>query len=150
MNPFSKILVPMDFSPHAEAAIETALDIARRYDAAITLVNVFEPLALSFPEGSGIYSTLSLADFMADLEQALEEKRQSTATASGRTIQAVQRTGHPAHEIVDLARSGGFDLIVMGTHGRTGLPHMLIGSVAERVVRSAPCAVLTVHRRASS
>lgn len=147
MNPFSKILVPIDFSPHADAAIEAALDLARRYEATVTLVSVFEPIALAFPEGSGVYASLSLADFMLDSEKALETKRSATQAASGRTIHAVLRTGHPPHEIVDLARSGGFDLIVMGTHGRTGLSHMLIGSVAERVVRTAQCAVLTVHRR---
>jgi nucleotide-binding universal stress UspA family protein len=146
VKPFSKILVPIDFSTHSDQAIEAALDIAKRYEASITLVNVFEPIALAFPEGSGIYASLSLADFMVDLEKELEKKRAATAAKSGRAIQAVQRTGHPPHEIVDLASSGGFDLIVMGTQGRTGLAHMLIGSVAERVVRTAPCAVLTVHR----
>lgn len=148
MKPFSKILVPVDFSSHADEAVDAAVDIAQRYEAEIMLVNVFEPIALAFPEGSGVYASLSTTDFVLDLEQALEKKRAQTAAKSGRAIQAVQRTGHPPHEIVDLARSGGFDLIVMGTHGRTGLSHMLVGSVAERVVRTAPCAVLTVRRSA--
>lgn len=146
MKPFSKILVPIDFSPYSDEAIERAVELAGRYEASITLVHVFEPIALSFPEGSGIHSSLSLADVMVELERELEKKRAATEAEAGRPIQAFRTSGHPSHEIVDLARSDGFDLIVMGTHGRTGVAHMLIGSVAERVVRTAPCAVLTVHK----
>lgn len=145
MAPFKKILVPIDFSPHAEAALEAALSVAKHYDASITLVHVFEPIALALPEGSGFYPSAQLTDAMRETQRMLDAKRDELAPKAGRAVEVVQRNGSPPHEIVDFAKSRGFDLIVLGTHGRTGLAHMLIGSVAERVVRSAPCAVLTVH-----
>jgi universal stress protein A len=61
-------------------------------------------------------------------------------------VETTQLQGIPAQEIITLAETGGFDLIVMGTHGRTGVPHMLIGSVTERVIRHAPCPVLTLRQ----
>jgi nucleotide-binding universal stress UspA family protein len=67
----------------------------------------------------------------------------------GADVETAVFVGRPAHGIVEHARAGAFDLIVMGTHGRTGLSHIFMGSVAERVVRTAPCAVLTVRERAA-
>lgn len=145
MAPFKKILVPVDFSPHADAALATALDVAKHYDASITLVHVFEPVSLAMPEGSGFYASGQISDAMRETEKALTRAREDASARAGKPVEAVQRTGSPPHEIVDFARSRSFDLIVVGTHGRTGLAHMLIGSVAERVVRAATCAVLTVH-----
>jgi nucleotide-binding universal stress UspA family protein len=145
MTPFKKILVPIDFSPHAQAAIEAALSVAKHYDGSITLVHVFEPIAIALPEGGGFYPSPQLTDAMRETERMLHGKRDELSPRAGKAVEVVQRNGSPPHEIVELAKSHGFDLIVLGTHGRTGLAHMLIGSVAERVVRSAPCAVLTVH-----
>jgi nucleotide-binding universal stress UspA family protein len=76
---------------------------------------------------------------------ALDKLRHSALAKGAKQVEIVQRTGHPPTEIRDLARAGDFDLIAIGTHGRTGLSRMLIGSVAERVARIAPCAVLTIH-----
>jgi nucleotide-binding universal stress UspA family protein len=145
MAPFKKILVPVDFSPHSDAALDAALSLAKHYDASITLLHVFEPIALALPEGAGFYPTAQLTDAMHETERMLNVKRDELSPRAGKAVEVVQRNGSPPHEIVDFAKSRSFDLVVLGTHGRTGLAHMLIGSVAERVVRSAPCAVLTVH-----
>jgi nucleotide-binding universal stress UspA family protein len=145
MDPFKKILVPIDFSPHADAAIAAALSLAKHYDASLTLLHVFEPVALAMPEGSGFYASAQIADAVREIDKTLGHKRDEVSAKAGKAVEALQRSGSPAHEIVEFAKSHSFDLIVVGTHGRTGLAHMLIGSVAERVVRSAHCAVLTVH-----
>ena len=85
-----------------------------------------------------------LEGLIANAEQQLATLRTSAA-ALGVTAETSVMTGRPAHAIVEHAKEGGFDLIVMGTHGRTGLSHVVMGSVAERIVRKAPCPVLTVH-----
>lgn len=145
MKPFSKILVPVDFSECSEQAIGGAVDLAARYDAALTMLYVHEPLPLVFPEGTGIYESLQLPNVIAELGKKLAAKKQALIDKGCKRVEAVERNGYPPSEITDFAKSGGFDLIVMGTHGRRGLSHLMIGSVAERVVRTAPCPVLTVR-----
>jgi nucleotide-binding universal stress UspA family protein len=145
MKPFSNILVPIDFSECSDQAISAALDLAARYDAALTLLYVHEPLPLVFPEGAGIYESMQLPNVTAELDTKLAQKKQELSAKGAKRVEAVQRNGHAPSEIADFAKSQGFDLIVMGTHGRRGLSHLMIGSVAERVVRTAPCPVLTVR-----
>lgn len=146
MKPIAKILVPVDFSEDASRAIETAIDLGRRYEASITLLNVLEPTAfVVFPESTGVYDGTSPSAAMTQIAEALSKAKESALAQGARAVEVQQRRGYPPQEIIDFARAGGFDLIVMGTHGRTGLAHMLIGSVAERVVRMAPCSVLTVR-----
>lgn len=144
-KPFSKILVPTDFSAGAQAALDVAIELAARWHASITLVNVFEPIAYAVPTASGIYASLPLDRMIEDQTAALDKIRQRALGQGAQQVEVAPRTGRPPAEICELARSGGFDLIAMGTHGRSGFAHMLIGSVAERVVRTAPCAVLTIR-----
>lgn len=139
------ILVPVDFSPHAREAIAWAIDLARRYDATLLLAHVLQPVPwMAAPDGM----MFTPADFEAttrrQLIEALEELRRSVV-ASGVLAEAQLLDGPPATEIAALARRSEASLIVMGTHGRTGLPHALLGSVAEKVVRHAPCPVMTVR-----
>jgi nucleotide-binding universal stress UspA family protein len=147
MKAFSKILVPVDFSKHADAAIDSAIDIAARYDASITLMNVFEPVALAFPEDQSFYAGPITSDVMADLRKALEKKKDAAIAKGAKRVAIEQSRGNPAAAIKDFADAGDYDLIVMGTLGRTGIAHFFLGSVAERVVRTASCTVLTVHER---
>jgi len=144
-KPFSKILVPTDFSAGSDAALDAAIDLAVRRQASITLVNVYQPIGYAFPTGSGIYTSLPLDHVIRDQLEALDKLQQGALAKGAKQVEIAPRTGHPPTEIRDLARAGGFDLIVMGTHGRSGMSHMLIGSVAERVVRTAPCPVLTIR-----
>jgi nucleotide-binding universal stress UspA family protein len=145
MKPFKKILVPIDFSACSDQALSAAVDLATRYGAALTLLYVHEPLPLLFPEGTGIYASLQMPDLIEELGKKLEQKKQELIGKGEEQVEAAQRSGYPPSEIADFAKTGGFDLIVMGTHGRRGLSHLMIGSVAERVVRTAPCPVLTVR-----
>jgi nucleotide-binding universal stress UspA family protein len=145
----TKILVPVDFSPHAERAFGYAMALAQRFGATLGLLHVVEDPFVTGAWNSEV-SVPNVGELLegliANAERRLATLRQSAA-ALGVTAETALMTGAPAHAIVEHAKEGGFDLIVMGTHGHTGLSHVIMGSVAERVVRKAPCPVLTVHAR---
>lgn len=144
MKPFEKILVPIDFGLHSTEAMRRAVDVAGHYGASLTLVYVYEPLNYALPEGYALYTPEQVGQLLEDFRDRL---RTATGEVEAMGAQGVTHdvlTGSAASEIVEYARTHGFDLIVMGTHGRRGLSHLLMGSVAERVLRTAPCPVLTV------
>lgn len=153
MKPFQKILVPVDFSEHSERALRTAVMLARGAGASLTLVHVYDPIALAVPQGYELLGEAQVRGLLDELQRNLaQQKKLALAEASTDPVGAhpllVETRllhGFVATEICQLAEERGFDLIVMGTHGRRGLRHALLGSVAERVVRMAPCAVLTVR-----
>jgi nucleotide-binding universal stress UspA family protein len=147
MNPFSKILVPVDFSPHSSEGVRLASNIARRYEAALVLVHVYQPVAYPFPEGFVLYTPNQMANMLSELRKLLEGAEQEAQSAGAPSVSSKLLQGVVASEIVSTAQDERFDLIVMGTHGRTGIQHALMGSVAEKVVRRAPCPVLTVRER---
>lgn len=149
LKPFEKILVPIDFSLHADEAILAAGDLSRRYEAAVVLVNVYTPVAYTLPEGYLLYTPNQLAELLTQLAKELSAAKTKAELAGALRVETRQLQGVPAWEIVEFARTGNFDLIVMSTHGRTGIGHALMGSVAEKVVRTAPCAVLTIKAHAS-
>jgi nucleotide-binding universal stress UspA family protein len=147
MTAFSKILVPVDFSAHSDEAIRVAADFSQRYDASVTLAHVYEIVAYALPDGYVLQTPAQLANLLTEFEKRLSEAKAQAIAAGARRVETVQLQGAPATEIVDYARAQAFDLIVMGTHGRTGLGHALLGSVAERVLRHTPCPVLTVKAK---
>jgi nucleotide-binding universal stress UspA family protein len=136
-----RILVPTDFSETSTAALRYAIALARRFTARVYLLNVAEDAGIGTEDEHpiGIFVTMQNAahDRLRRLltEQDVEELRPDCAT----------RVGLPAEEIVRYAHEQAIDLIVMGTHGREGVMRVVLGSVAETVVRRAPCPVLTVH-----
>lgn len=142
-RPFKKILCPVDFSDNSFAALDYASDFARQNDGQLILLHVIEnPLADQYgPVGQNFY---------AEVEHALEKSKQMLADtahtyAAGVPYEIVAKRGNPYEEIVDLASAQQADVIVMSTHGRTGPQRLLIGSVAEKVVRTATCPILTVR-----
>jgi nucleotide-binding universal stress UspA family protein len=146
MTAIARIVVPVDFSAHADRAIEYAVTLGKHFGACVELFHVVED-----PFGSGGWgSEVYLSDLDGLRERALEEARvrleacRAAIPAGPFSVVATVRMGHVAQTIIDYAKNAHADLIVMGTHGRTGLAHFIIGSVAERVVRLAPCPVLTV------
>jgi universal stress protein A len=143
MAMFKHILCPVDFSPYSRAALTVANELANSSNATLTIAHVWE---LSPYVAPGLMSGGdAIATMLADAERLLAEWSASTMTA-GTTTQSTLVRGVPWAEIVQLLQGDrGYDLAVMGTHGRTGLKHVLVGSVAERVVRHAPCAVLVVR-----
>jgi nucleotide-binding universal stress UspA family protein len=141
----TKVLVPVDFSEPSATALGYATALARHFGASVHVLHaVEEPLAQGWngyglPEVHALRAQ-ALADARRQLEEAVPEgERDRQAT------ELVIRRGEPWQEIVAFARERQMDLIVMGTHGRGGMAHLLMGSVAEKVVRSAPCPVLTVR-----
>ena len=145
MKPFRKILVPVDFSACSKEAVRAAADVATHYGAEVCLINVYEPINYALPGNYPFYMPGQLENILAECEKHLAASKKDAEAAGIAHAQTQQLQGIPATEIVEFAKKHGFDLIVMGTHGRTGLQHVMIGSVAEKVVRRAPCAVLTVR-----
>jgi nucleotide-binding universal stress UspA family protein len=142
---FKKILVPVDFSESSTLALDTAAALAKDSDASLTIVNVYEPLAIALPEGYQLFSEQQLNQLFEELQRGLAQQRQRAEAAGVKRVDTELLHGFAVSEIQNFAAQCGFDLIVMGTHGRRGLSHALLGSVAERVVRVAPCPVLTVR-----
>jgi nucleotide-binding universal stress UspA family protein len=140
-----RILVPIDFSPCARQALQHAVAFAQQFDAKIVLVNVVEPmilpenLMLAVPELPEVGTNL-----VAAAQQRLDGLAQTELPAAHR-LPCLVRVGRPYNEIVGVASEEDIDLIVLSTHGYTGLKHVLLGSTAERVVRHAPCPVLTIR-----
>ena len=144
-RPLRRILVPVDFSPCSQAALEYAAYFASCFGAAINLLHVWQGLRVADArEDTDRYAT-PLSRF-AHCE-AGHEMEAFLALLERRGLQRCQgrlECGPPADTIMDVATLDGYDLIVMGTHGR-GRHRFFTGSVAEKVVRGAPCPVLTVH-----
>jgi nucleotide-binding universal stress UspA family protein len=150
MKPFRKILVPVDFSTHSARAVEVAAELARRYEGSLDLVHVFDPIAYPLPDGYVMFTRPQLDEMFAHFDAELAKCEQAAHRAGATRVQTHVRQGPCAAEICEFAREGSFDLIVMGTHGRRGLNRMLLGSVAERVLRVAPCPVLTLRAEAQA
>jgi universal stress protein A len=143
MTTVSKILVPLDFLPHSAEAVHRALDLASRYSAEVVLLHVYQPAEYPMLPGDIVYDEPRLEQIGVEARARIEAVRRDVDPLGRRvTTRVVQ--GAPARVIVDLASSEPFDLIVMGTHGRTGMGRIVRGSIAEEVVRRAPCGVLTV------
>jgi nucleotide-binding universal stress UspA family protein len=143
MATFHKILVATDFSPHAMEALDYALALSRAFGGSLTLLHVCAPPPYSTPHhGMYIPAPEVMAEIIRSAQQSLAKAKEAV---SGVSVDTVQMQGKPATEIVRWAEEHGADLIVLGTHGRHGFRRLVLGSVAEEVVRGAPCPVLTVH-----
>ncbi len=140
-----KILVPMDFSKAAHRALEIAVEMAKSAGPAVHVILLhayYVPIELEqylVQQGDLVLERLS-ESVTKDLEKML-----TTLQAQGVSSEYVASRGAPEHLIVEFAKEKKIDLIAMGTHGRRGLTHLLLGSVAERVVRTADCPVMTVR-----
>ena len=134
------LLVPTDFSEDADRAVDYAAGLAHELKASLTLMTA--TYIGDTPEVNLSY----IEKIRVEAQQRIEAARQRVED-TGLTVKVVMVNGPPAQRITETAEKEAADLIVMGTHGRTGLRHMLIGSVAERVVRHATCPVLVVPRQ---
>jgi nucleotide-binding universal stress UspA family protein len=144
---FRRILCATDFSDAAEGAWDVARELAGVHRAELELIHVFVKLPLySVAEMPGPGVAQIWEEQRAWVQKTLDERAMATRS-SGLLVRTHLKTGTPASAIVETAVETDADLIVIGTHGRTGLDRLLIGSVAERVVRLAPCPVLTVKPR---
>jgi nucleotide-binding universal stress UspA family protein len=139
----SHILVPVDFSDSTERVVEWAAHLAEEHKSRLTLLHAYHlPVEFQQLEGAALP-----ADFWASVRKEAEvnlEKLAKPLRASGLETATAACDGYAATVIIDEAANREVDLVVIGTHGLSGLKHLLLGSIAERVVQKAPCPVLTV------
>jgi nucleotide-binding universal stress UspA family protein len=148
----SRILVPVDHSAESNFAAAYAMTLADRFGASVELLHVVED-----PFASGGWGSEYFVPDMAAIRQGAIDSaskrldaQRAKLRARGVPMVATIRMGRPAKTIVEYAKAADANLIVMGTHGRTGASHLLMGSVAEHVVRTAPCPVLTMRKPAAA
>jgi len=138
--PQSSILVPVDFEPASGEALQWAEQLAKSLDAEVILIHVAQPPMVSYPEVSPVMVSTLYKDLLAAAKRSLDD---FAAQSGGK--RTLLREGDAGVEVVRAAEEIQPVLVVMGTHGRRGLRRLLIGSVAEHVVRHSPVPVLTVH-----
>jgi len=149
MKPFDKILTAIDFSDSSDFAFEYALTLARQFQAELTVMHVInEPVDLR-----GFYVPhISFEQLEKEIEEGAEKMMGTfcqTKMGDYTRYTTLVVAGIPYEEIIRKAEESGASLIVLGTHGRTGIDHLIFGSTAERVVRSAACPVLTIRMPAN-
>ena len=142
---FRHILAPTDFSEYSKQAVASALELAKKFSAKLSILHVVE--LPPYPVEGYVPPSLT-ATFMEDLER--EASRQLAqmvpeAESAGVNVVRLVAVGSPYRKIIDTAEAEQVDLIVMATAGRTGFSHLIMGSIAERVVRTASCPVLTIR-----
>ena len=146
-----RILLPIDFSDDSINALAYARDFAAAFNAELLLLHVIEPIYYATP--ADMYVTSPNISMLLDEQRAIAEQQldrlSAELTEQGRKHRTILKTGTPAQVIVEAADAAHADLIIMSTHGRSGLAHILLGSVAEKIVRHATCPVLTIRRVAT-
>lgn len=143
-----KILVPVDFSRHSQQALDYALEFAAPLQAEVLVLHVVEPVAYATPADLYAGMATQLGSLLAEQRRSARRQLDQVVEASskrGVRMSAHLRDGVAYREVVEAAKKLGAGMIIQATHGRTGLAHVLMGSVAERVVRTAECPVLTIR-----
>jgi nucleotide-binding universal stress UspA family protein len=143
-NIFPRILVPVDFSEHAERALDYAIAWGRQCNAHLTLIHVIQLLVDAGSDMALALPTSHLEMLEAELTQHMQVYLQRVEDA-GVQGDLVMTYGVPYEKTIEVVKARHIDLIIMGSHGRTGFSHLLLGSVAEKLVRLAPCSVLVVR-----
>jgi nucleotide-binding universal stress UspA family protein len=144
MKPIERIMVPTDFSAGANAAADVAAELARRLNASVDVVTVVDTSTFAYIYGDEAYRNQRIAEIHGRSHDDVQQ-------FAGRHFSGLEhvkvhvRDGNTFLEILQAAQDLGSDMIIMGTHGRTGLAHLLVGSVAEKVVRKSSVPVLTVR-----
>lgn len=145
MNAFQKILVPTDGSSCSREALRVASELASGLKASLTLVYFFEPFKYALPEGYVVYTPEQLAEMVGHFEQMLRDSKTKAESLGAAQVDTHVLQGIAAEDLGDYAEKNGFDLIVMGTHGRGTVGRMFLGSVADKVVRASNVPVMTVR-----
>jgi universal stress protein A len=149
---YRRLLVPVDFSECSRVAFMHAMLLRTHFDAQLDVMHAFDVPAYLPPEALVVMGHVSTPWF----DFAERNAREGLSAFVSRTARQLRidrqiiLPGPPASAIIELAREEGYDLIVLGTHGRTGVSHLVLGSTAERVVRAAPCPVLTLRAQSTS
>jgi universal stress protein A len=150
MIAYRSVLCPTDFSDHSDAALLRAEDLAQRLGAELVLLHVVEPLLM--PVEYGLPSSVAV-DYGDAATARAREHLEAVAHAlrnRGLRVRTLVKSGLASEQIAEVVKTEPIDLVVLATHGYTGLKHALLGSTAERVVRTCPCAVMTVKAAATA
>lgn len=140
-----KVLVPIDFSDYSKSALKYAVNFAKSFNAEIILVYVVEPVIYPPDFSMGQIAMPSInAEWDDRAKDELQKLAKSDITGAG-NVKTIIKTGKPFVEIIETAKEEDVDLIIIATHGHSGVEHILFGSTAEKVVRKAPCPVLTLR-----
>lgn len=146
MITFGRILAPTDFSSHSHEALRYACGLAERFGAELHLIHVLSEIVPTGPDP--LLMPVMPPQFYAEDEQRAKDALKTAIKpewGAPASLSTAVCWGAPAEAIVDYAAENKADLLVIATHGRTGLSHVLMGSVAERIVRESPCPVLTIR-----
>jgi nucleotide-binding universal stress UspA family protein len=141
---FKKVLCAIDFSEFTNQIITYASEIAKRFDSELHLIHVIPNLNYFTPYESFL-TPENLVAIERNIEGEVERDFDKITKKLEMPVKRVVKTGVTFVEIIDYIKTEGIDLVVMGTHGKSGIEHILIGSVAEKVVRKSPCPVLTIR-----
>lgn len=140
----NRIALATDFSPQARRAGDVAIELATRLRVPLLMVSAFQIPVYPLPEGAVIAGAPTIADILARLSHDLSVDKAAALERGAPTVDTLAVEGPPASEIVRVAKERGCDLIVIGSHGRGGVSRMILGSVADRVMRTAHCPVMVV------
>jgi nucleotide-binding universal stress UspA family protein len=144
MTRFARILCPIDFSPPSEKALRQAEEIARTFGSELVVAHVVEPMIYPVAYGMPPVAPIDYEDAAKTSAQTALQPIVERLSKAGVKATALVDTGAASMRICELVKDQHFDLVVLATHGYTGLKHVLLGSTAERVVRHCTCPVLTV------
>jgi nucleotide-binding universal stress UspA family protein len=142
---YENMLVPFDFEAHSREALQLASQLAASFDAAVTIVHAYDPRGYQAPTGYINYTSIQREELAESLQAQMNAVAQQLLDAGVRRVRSRLLEGEATTEILRLAREERFDLIVMGTHGRTGVWQKLLGSRAQQVLSEAPCPVMTIR-----
>jgi nucleotide-binding universal stress UspA family protein len=145
MHAYTNILVPSDFEAQSIEALKVAGSLACSFDAKVTVVHVHDANGYQAPAAYVTYTQEERKEIADYLQERLSDVVLELRATGVRGAQSQLLAGEPVAELLRFAREGKFDLIVMGTHGRTGVWQKLIGSIAQQMLSEAPCPVLTVR-----
>lgn len=140
----NNILAPIDFSDYSKNALKYAVEFAKEFNAKLFLIYVVEPMIYPADFSMG---QIAIPSTDIDLHARAEEELKNLAKSidASLKVETIIKTGKPFVEIIETAKEKDIDLIIIATHGHTGVEHLLFGSTAEKVVRKAPCPVLTLR-----
>jgi len=146
-----KILAPIDFSEHSMNAMRSAMELAKDVGAEVHLMHVIAPHHhfIPLPLATSAEESRELVREAAMIEQAEQELARIKKDDFGdsKNVSTFAVVGHPVQKLVDYAKEQSIDLIVMATHGRSGIEHVLLGGTTEKIVRSSPCSVLVIRAK---
>jgi nucleotide-binding universal stress UspA family protein len=141
----NKVLVPIDFSDYSKSALRYAVNFAKSFNAEIILIYVVEPVIYPPDFSMGQIAMPSINTEWDDRAKEELQKLAKSEIVASENVKTIIKTGKPFVEIIETAKEENVDLIIIATHGRSGVEHILFGSTAEKVVRKAPCPVLTLR-----